>query len=64
MKLYDIAYDPIEIVSGGRSAWPILLLVVAVAAAAAPAAAAARSQAPRTRHKAGNRAPPEQTDEE
>ena len=59
MKLYDIAYDPIEIVSGGRSAWPILLLVVAVAAAAVALILVLRK-----RKKAGKSASPEKKDEE
>ncbi len=59
MKLYDIAYDPIEIVSGGRSAWPILLLVVAVAAAAVALILVLRK-----RKKAGKGASPEKKDEE
>ena len=59
MKLYDIAYDPIEIVSGGRSVWPILLLVVAVAAAAAALILVLRK-----RKKAGKGASPEKKDEE
>ena len=59
MKLYDIAYDPIEIVSSDGSVWPILLLVVAVAAAAAALILVLRK-----RKKAGKGASPEKKDEE
>ena len=58
MKQYDIAYEPIEIIST-RSAWPILMLVAAVAVAAAVLILILRK-----RKKAGKGASPEKKNED